>query len=152
MKTVVVGAAFNPEMNNLSENISEYVSQLEYYRPRGFGKIRDEMRKLLNKPEDHEDWEYAWEMMQDADELLSDFARRQLGHDYVQHGPFEHGGAVGFYYNVDCALEDADLKIDSGDEVPKGFTGLLAEVTDHGNVTVSRWFKGRRGRELFAVV
>jgi hypothetical protein len=72
-------------------------------------------------------------------------------HDYITFGPFEHGGAVGFYIHVDGALEDADRKVSDLCEVPRGYSGFVVHVNDHGNVSGYRFARGR-AIPLFAVV
>jgi len=148
----VVGCAFDPDQRNEIGNIEAYISELEFYRPRGFSKLKKEGERyvaLLDR--ERFDDVYSSEWMQECDHLLTEWARRVERHDYIGFGPFEHGGAVGFYNHVEGAFEDADLKVDDTGEVPRGFTGLVCRVSDHGNVTVYRCSRGRF-RELFSVV
>lgn len=148
-----IGPEFDSHQMNTAEIATAYAETLEYYRPRGFSKLARELYVLANRMlrGDADARDESLYVIQDAESLLSDWARRVAGHDYIAFGPFEHSGDVGFYYYVDGVFEDADLTLDAGDPVPRGFSGLVAEITDHGNVTVSRYSRGRR-RELFSVV
>lgn len=161
-KRPVIGCAFDPDQRNEAGNIEAYINELRWYRPRGRGALIKEgslyLRLLARDarrgiPTDYDGTPLACvdEWMRECDELLSDHARRIERHDYIGFGPFEHGGAVGFYIHVDGALEDADLKVDDLGEVPKGFTGLVCQVSDHGNVTAYRYSRGK-ARELFSAV
>lgn len=144
----VIGCAFDPDQMNEREGVASYIGELEYYRPRGFSKLRNEGNKLLSPAND---LEWASEWMTDCDTLLTEWARRVERHDFICYGPFEHGGAVGFYIVTDNAIEEADLKVDDTGQVPRGFSGLVIQISDHGNVTAYQYSRGK-SRELFAVV
>ena len=47
--------------------------------------------------------------------------------------------------------ENGGMKVADLAEVPKGFTGDVAQVSDHGNLTMYRYSRGR-ARELWAIV
>lgn len=143
----IIGCAFDPDQRNERGRVEAYIGELEYYRPRGFAGLRNEGARL-NKTDD---WEWSNEWMTDCDNLLTEWARRELRHDFISFGPFEHGGAVGFYILTDNAIEEADLKVNDTSEVPRGFSGLVVHVNDHGNVTGYQYSRGK-SRELFAVV
>jgi len=149
MKQPLIGCAFDPEQRNDQENIEAYLAELDYYRPRGSRALRVEGARLLSADDPYGEWAHEW--MHDADACLTEWARRVARHEYISFGPFEHGGAVGFYIDVDRAIEDADLRVDDLSEVPRGFSGFVVLVNDHGNVTGLQFSRGRR-RELFAVV
>jgi hypothetical protein len=147
-----VGPQFDSHQQNAADNVRSYCNTLEYYRPRGFSALVREGRAIarkLDKDNSGETFECEW--MDEADTLLTEWARRVVRHDYIAFGQSQHTGDVGFYYLADAAMENADLRIDAGDAVPRGFSGTVAEVTDHGNVTLSVYSRGRR-RELFACV
>ena len=154
----VIGCAFDPDFRDDAGRVSAYLDELRYYRPRGYGKLAKEGDSYLKRIEaDDQTLETAhwYEWMGDVDQMLTEWARRVLRHDYISYGPFPHGGAVGFYVSVDAFLDDCDLKVDDLGEVEKvmgkGFSGLIAQVSDHGNVTGFSYSRGR-ARELFAVV
>lgn len=154
----IIGPAFASDFRDDSGRASAYASELRYYRPRGFSRIARELDAIANrlnadraKPDDAD---RLFDAMEQADSLLTAWARRILRHDYVWFGlaDWSGDGSVGFWIETDSALEDADLRLDAGDSVPTGFSGIAAFVTDHGNVTLQSFSRGRMTRELFSVV
>jgi hypothetical protein len=150
-KAPVLGSHFDAHQMNIQGTVREYIDTLEWYRPRGFAKLRDEGAKLLRKPDDHDDWQWVSEWQDECDDLLTEWARRVARHDYITFGPFEASGDVGFYIHTDGALEDADRKVRDLSEVPRGYSGFVVHVNDHGNVSGYRFARGR-AIPLFAVV
>ena len=149
----VIGCAFDPDFRNQIGIIEAYLSELQYYRPHGFSKLAKEGEKYIRAiAAERYDDDYSSEWMSDCDNLLTEWARRSARNPYLIYGSFEHGGAVGFYVNTDGALEDCDLKVDDLSDVPRGFSGMVCEVNDHGNVTAFTFSRGRMTRELFSVV
>jgi hypothetical protein len=92
--------------------------------------------------------------------MLTSWARRVARHDFISFGPFPDSGDVGFSIDVDSAIGEADFTVDYGSlrlsdpapEMPKGFSGMYVEISDHGNVSAYQYSRGRKTRELFAVV
>lgn len=150
-KRPILGCAFDPDQMNDLEQIQAYVDELRYYRPHGFGKLAREGEEFIRGAEMDAGVDYYSEWMSDCDSLLTEWARRVERHDYISFGPFDHGGAVGFYIDVESARDEADLIVDDLSEVPRGFTGLIVVVNDHGNVSAHRYSRGK-SRGLFAVV
>ena len=161
----LIGGAFDSHFMNEAGCIASYLEDLRYYRPRGFSKLAREGATIMvdlerieaGKPSKHftadvDVFQAASEWKDEVDSFLTEWARRVTGNDYICFGPFEHGGSVGFYHAVESAIEDCDLRLDAGDSVPRGFSGQVAFVTDHGNVSVQRFSRGRMTRELFAAV
>lgn len=157
----VVGPDFDTHQMAEGDRIRAYITTLNWYQPSGYTLLVVEGEKLLPMVDaadtradafDNTPYEGVSEWMQKCDECLTSWAQLTERNQYIIFGPFQDTGDVGFYYDVESALSDADLKIAAGDTPPKAFTGLLAEVTDHGNVTVSTYSRGRRSRELFSVV
>lgn len=150
----VIGCAFDPDQRNETENHEAYLSELTYYRPRGFSELAREGESILRrmKKDDENAFQESCEWQDNVCSFLSDWARQVERHDYIMFGPFKHGGAVGFYIYADGAIEDADLKVDDLSEVPFRFTGLVVNVTDHGNVSAHNYSRGRLTRTLFAIV
>jgi hypothetical protein len=152
----IIGEAFDSHFMNDSGRIACYVRELRYYRPRGFAALAKEGDKLASVIDTDEcdgfDAERMDSWIDEVETLLTDWARRTMRNDYVSFGPFEHCGSVGFYYAVESALDDCDIRLDAGDSVPRGFTGQAAFVTDHGNVTIQTFSRGRKCRELLSVV
>ena len=150
MQRPSLGCAFDPDQRNEREIVEAYISELEWYRPRGFAKLRSEGVKLLNKEDDHEDWQWSSEWMVDCDNLLTEHAQH-CGLQHFIYGPFEHGGAVGYYVNIEGAKEDADFIVDDLSEIPAGFSGFVLCISDHGNVSAYSYSRGK-AKELWAVV
>ena len=150
-KCPILGSAFDPDQMNDIERVQAYVDELRYYRPRGFGKLAREGEEFIQGSHIGAGADFHNEWFNDCDALLTDWARRVERHDYISFGPFDPGGAVGFYVSAESAREEADLIVDDLSEVPRGFTGLVVGVTDHGNVYAYRYSRGK-SRELFAVV
>lgn len=156
-RTPLIGSAFDADFMNEAGRVASYLAELRYYRPRGFSALVKEGERTLaaleSEVEDVDfDASHVDEWKSEVEDALTEWARRVTRNDYICFGPFEHNGSVGFYYVVDSALEDCDIRLDAGDSVPTGFSGMAAFVTDHGNVTVQRYSRGRMTRELFAVV
>lgn len=157
----IVGPDFDTHQMDEGDRIRAYINTLNWYQPSGYTLLALDGQKLLPivdaadvKADAFDDTPYCGvsEWMQKCDECLTDWARRIERNQYITFGPFPDAGDVGFYYDVESALAEADLKIAAGDKPPTAFTGLLIEVNDHGNVTASTYSRGRRTRELFAVV
>jgi len=148
----LIGSAFDGDFMNDAGRIASYVAELRYYRPRGSAALASEGDKLAAELEsancgpDAAEWMDSW--INEVEDMLTTWARKVMRNDYVWFGPFEHCGSVGFCYALESALEDCDLKLDAGDRVPTGFSGMAAFVTDHGNVTVQRFSRGRMTKEL----
>ena len=151
-KRPILGCAFDPDQMNDLEQIQAYVDELRYYRPHGFGKLAREGEEFIRGAEMDAGVDYYSEWMSDCDSLLTEWAQRVARNQYLIFGPFEHGGAVGFYVNTDGALEDCDLQVADLSDIPRGFSGMVCEVNDHGNVTAMTFSRGRKCRELFSVV
>lgn len=159
----VIGPAFDPDTMNEPERIAAYIGELEYYRPRGFSKLAREGRKIISamwrdaESERVDAWDSAASWMNAADDMLTAWARRVDGHEYITFGPFPHGGAIGFYVDAESATADADHVTDhrsrhGGDsDPPAGFRGLHVIISDHGNIDAYR-VTARRCVHLFGVV
>jgi hypothetical protein len=157
-RSPLLGPSFDCDQMNEPERIEAYIADLEYYRPCGFSKLVRDGRKIVNtmwKDADAERtdaWDFGGDWKDRVEDLLTAWARRVERHEYISYGGFPDSGDVGFYINVDGAQEDADLTLDAGESVPRGFSGLLVTITDHGNVSAFTYSRGRKYRELFAVV
>lgn len=143
----ILGPAFDADQTNDSGRVSSYISELRYYGPRRFAGLINEGENMLTN-DDLSDWQ---EWANECDMALSEWAQHSTRCIYWCFGPFPHSGDIGFYMDVESACEDADLQVSDLCEVPTGFSGLLVNVNDHGNVTA---YNAARGRlyELFAVV
>jgi hypothetical protein len=154
----VTGEAFDSDQMNEPERIEAYISELEYYRPRGFSKLVKEGRRIAADMRSDDAARYAdsaehgdsWK--DDVESLLTEWARRAARHDYIHFGPLSECGSVGFWIDAESARSDADIDLPAGDSVPRGFSGLAFFVTDHGNAHAAVYSRGRKCRELFSIV
>lgn len=152
----IIGEAFDSHQMNDADRIASYVRELRYYRPRGFAALAKEGDALVAELEsddcsaDAADRMDAW--TDNVEAMLTEWARATLRHQYVYFGTVENWGSVGFFYEAECALEDCDIRLEAGDSVPRGFSGMAAFVTDHGNVTIQTYSRGRMTREILSVV
>ena len=150
----IIGIAFDQHQRNTAENVQAYIDELEYYGRRRFGALIKEGRDILDSiaRDDIDSSQSAFEWMTDCDSALTEWARNASKNDYLVFGPFEHNGGVGFYVDAESFLEfDCDLRVDDTGEVPRGFSGLVAQISDHGNITAYRYVRGR-AYEIFSVV
>jgi hypothetical protein len=145
----IIGESFNPEQNNTFETSLLMAKELEYYRPRGFSKLANELRTLAFQSNDIDAAQSISEAIDEACDLLTTWAQRVARHDYIYFAC--ESDAAGFFIHFDARVS-ADLDVSDTGEVPKGFSGLVAQVSDHGNVTAYNYSRGRQTRELFAIV
>lgn len=152
----VLGPAFDAEQTNDAGRARNYAGELRYYRPRGFSKRARELEAIAHRADEGKekpnDADAMYDLMPEAEDMLTSWAMRVERHEYIAFGPFEHNGCVGFYILADNALEDADIRINAGDDVPRGFSGMAVFVNDHGNVSAQTYYNGRLCRTLFDVV
>lgn len=153
----IIGEAFDAHQMNDAERVHAYCRELEYYRPRGFSSLAREGATLFRQlsgdtcPADTAERMDSW--IDAVESLLTEWAQRTMRNTYICFGPMSDAwGGIGFYVAVESALDDCDIRLDAGDDVPRGFTGQAAFITDHGNVAVRRYSRGRMTRELFDVV
>lgn len=152
----IIGEAFDSHRMNDVDRILAYVRELEFYRPRGFAKLAKEgdaiAQEILSDECSPDAAESMDSWIDDVESMLTEWSRSRLRHHYVYFGTVENCGSIGFFYSVDSALEDCDIRLDAGDSVPRGFSGMAAFVTDHGNVTIQTLSRGRKCREILSVV
>jgi hypothetical protein len=145
----VMGEAFDSHFMSHEDVLRAYAAELRYYRPRGFAKLAADLERLA----DGEDMDgEGYGAMNEADDMLTAMARSRMRNEYVHFGPVDDHGGVGFWYAVDSALDDCGMRLDAGDSVPAGFSGMAAFITDHGNVMVATFSNGRKCRTILDVV
>jgi hypothetical protein len=150
-KTPSPGVEFYLRGVKPNEKMELYHDALDRYRPQGYTRL------LMKKPVGP-NGEYIastdsidrW--CTEVTTFLTDWAQRKLKNDYIFFGwqPNDEE-PVGFFYSVRNFEADADLRVDDRNKVPKAFSGLVAEVNDHGNLTAWKYVRGRH-YELFSVV
>lgn len=93
---------------------------------------------------DSEDCQYDLESLFDA---LDEYAP-----PYFYFGAHPGDGSDYGFWLSESFQEDFDgLKVSDTSEVPKGFTGEVLHVSDHGNMTLYAYSRGR-SRELWGIV
>ena len=147
------------DTEDLLETFSDTLESLIRKQSSGFKRlpyrklIRD-ARKVLNHPdEDGADALLCSELVDDLADALNNFAP-----PYAYFGTIDGDGACfGFWISHDAirdAIHDKTLrKVDDLARVPRGYSGEVLQVSDHGNMTLyyrpgprSRW------REVWSVV
>ena len=122
-------------------------------------KTSKEDRKLINDAESldfHEDNEDGV-LMDTAEYVLSELFDALDAHApaYGYFGAHPGDGAdYGWWLGEEWErnFEDVDgLKVADLTEVPKGYTGEVMQVNDHGNMTLYSYLQGR-GREVWSLV
>jgi hypothetical protein len=61
------------------------------------------------------------------------------------------GADYGFWLSEEWEMCFDGLKVADLDEVPKGYSGEVMHVSDHGNLTLYNYSRGR-GREVWSIV
>lgn len=106
-------------------------------------------RRDLWEVVENADVDYAGDVINDAEMFIDAHCP-----DYVRYGSHEGDGAcIGFWVSFDSLEEDRrDGLLPDFEKIPKGFTGLAVNVTDHGNVSLLYFARGRLVRSIWSVV
>lgn len=130
-------ATMNPE-----HLAPRFLDCLADFAPRRASKLRKEWEAC--EPEDQS------EFVDSLFDVLGEFAA-----PYCYFGAHPGDGAdYGFWLCENWDQDFADnggLKVSCTSEVPKGFTGEVCQVSDHGNPTLYRYSNGRKW-EIWALV
>lgn len=151
--------------------IPDFLYELEHQKP-----LRREHRKLISQIEksmvscrcdvpcrgqakvDNEDlhrqqYFESEDAIQDLEELFS--ALDCYAPPYFYFGAHPGDGSDYGWWLPDDFLQEwkdyGDLKVDDLSEVPRGYTGEVLHVNDHGNMSLYVYSRGK-GRELWAIV
>lgn len=147
-RRAVVGVVADQTTSD-DEAIDAALDELEYlYQGR---RMPAAVRKLVGEAErfdpESEEAEYGDEIVNDLISAINDIGSI----DYLSFGFHpDDPGTLGWWPDLDGAKEEA-LAVDDLSEVPRGYSGLVLEVNDHGNATLYSSVRGRR-RELWSVV
>jgi hypothetical protein len=114
-------------------------------------KIRRRVDKCLRGRFSHNDEYFVSENAQwDLDALMD--ALNEYAPAYFYFGTHSGDGSDFGYWLPECFPEDFDgLKVSDTSEVPRGYSGEVLFVNDHGNMTLYAYSRGR-GREVWAIV
>jgi hypothetical protein len=108
-------------------------------------EIQDSQRRMKS-PAYYENEQASW----DLDALFD--ALDCYSPPYFSFGSHPGDGADFGWWLSECFAEDFDgLKVSDTSEVPRGFTGEVMHVNDHGNLTLYAYSRGR-AREVWAIV
>jgi hypothetical protein len=136
--------------------IPSFIDELESQKPlhQAHRKLITRIQKNIAHPSDStvEDANY-WDS-EDSQEDLNDLfdALGEYCLPYFYFGAHPGDGSDYGYWLSESFTEDFEgLKINSGDSIPKGYTGEVLSVTDHGNITLYICYRGRM-REIWSVV
>jgi hypothetical protein len=130
------------------ELVPAFISELKRQKPlaRRHRRLLREINTRMHSADyfELEDADFDMEELTDA---LNEYA--PTGFYFGSH---PGDGADFGWWLSECFAEDFDgLKVSDTSEVPTGFTGEVLQVSDHGNLTLYAYSRGR-GRELWAVV
>lgn len=118
-----------------------FADELEWLRPRGYGKLLREAETVDLESED-------------ADGVLEDLvcALEELAPPFLYFGAhYGDGGCYGWWPDMD-AIEELPQFDDTDGAREEGFYGEFKTVTDHGNVTVWVRYGNGRIREILGIV
>jgi len=109
--------------------------------------IEASIEKGIGTDEEYFSSEQADEDLSSLFDALQDYAP-----SYFTFGAHPSDGADYGYWLSESFEEDFDgLKVSDTSEVPKGYTGEVLHVNDHGNITLYAYSRGR-GREVWGIV
>lgn len=104
-------------------------------------KLVNEAHAWLAQDEDTRDDENGSTMVEELSDVLN-----ELAPPYVYFGTLEGDGSDFGFWPAHESLQD-DLysgELLHAENTPKGYSGLAAEINDHGNITLFRYIRGRR--------
>ena len=114
-------------------------------------RIQEKLDKALNGEFGEQDAYFTDETADwDLEELTN--ALQEYAPAYFYFGTHPGDGADFGYWLSESFEQDFDgLKVSDLSEVPRGYTGEVLHVNDHGNMTLYAYSRGR-GRELWGIV
>jgi hypothetical protein len=137
-----------------SDLIPAFVSELERQKP-----LRREHRKRLTRIQRWMDRPNYYTANLEGAETEATYDLKWLFEALNEYAPTgfylgSHpgdGADYGFWLSESFAEDFDGLKVDDLSEVPTGYTGEVLQVSDHGNMTLYAYSRGR-GREVWAIV
>jgi hypothetical protein len=125
--------------------IPAFLDELESMKPlrREHSKEIKEIRKRMELPNYFESEEAGYDLNEFLFEALDEYAP-----PYFYFGAHPGDGAdYGYWLSEEWEenlKDNGGLKVNDLSEVPKTFSGEVAVVSDHGNVTLYRFHRGRK--------
>jgi hypothetical protein len=136
-----------------SDLIPMFISELKRQKPlaqRHRRLIREINTRMEGTDLVREDYFGAEDSGFDLEELTD--ALNEYAPTGFYFGSHPGDGADYGWWLSECFAEDFDgLRVDDLSEVPRGYTGEVLHVSDHGNMSLYAYSRGR-GREVWAVV
>lgn len=154
MKNINIGSVSHGTMRE-EDLIPDFLSELESQRPlhRQHRKLVREIESRLNAAEDTEDGTPYFDCEDAGYDLEKLFdALNEYCAPYFYFGSHPGDGSdYGYWLSEGFEQDFEGLKVNDLSEVPRGFTGEVLIVNDHGNMSLYAYSRGR-GREIWAVV
>ena len=117
-------------------------------------RLSREHRKLVTEAGKVEVFDGTIEAQETAQDILEDLfdALDCYAPPYAYFGAHTGDGSdYGFWLSESFESDFDGLKVESTSDVPKGYSGEVAQVSDHGNVTLYAYSRGR-SREVWSLV
>ena len=145
-KTANIGRVSSGTMRP-EDLIPEFAWELRNLRGSLPRDLSADIRKCERAWENGESFEFEDEVLSDLFDALNDYAP-----PYCYFGSHPGDGADYGFWPIDGFEEDFDgLKVSDTSEVPKGYSGEVMHVNDHGNVTLYSAKNGKL-REVWSMV
>ena len=131
--------------------IPEFTDTLEYYAKQNNRKdhlaIVEEIRGRMDNDDYYQSDDASWDLNETLFDALNEYAM-----PYFYFGShLGDGSDYGYWLSEGFEEEFDGLKVSDLNDVPKGYTGELLEVNDHGNMTLYKVVRGRK-YEVWAIV
>ena len=157
-RPIMLESYFDCDQTNAVGRVRHYLDTLTYFRPRGFSKLAREGARFIRQLEAVGDdatgeasdvYQFADEWKSDVESLLTEHGRKVERNPYIVFGQYWCSGDVGYYVYLDNV--EADLYVDDLADVPRGFSGEVICRSDHGNVSLYTYSRGRNTRCVFSI-
>lgn len=132
--------------------IPAFISELRSQRPlsRAHRKLIREIESRMCAVQDMAEYYDSDDASSDLEELFNALEAYCMPYFYFGAHPGD-GADYGYWLSDDFTDMFEGLKVNDTSEVPKGYTGEVLHVNDHGNCTLYVYNRGR-SREVWAIV
>jgi len=128
--------------------IPSFIWQLQHQEP--CHRERSKLCTAISKRMDEDNYFASEDADYDLDSLFD--ALNEYAPAYLYFGAHPGDGSdYGFWLSEGFAEDFDGLKVSDTSEVPRGYSGEVLHVNDHGNCTLYTYSRGR-GREVWAIV